>query len=118
MWAQLPFDIKISSHIFQKPILKIQKERYKRIIYQDAMWGKVYCRSETQNREIIEDVIMKAGMTISKDKCELNSNKVSYLGYQMPKNGISLDKGITKKIEMSCPKNKQDVEFFWWLTNL
>ena len=57
-------------------------------------------------------------MTINKDKCELNSDKVSYLGYQILKDGISPDERLAKKIaEISTLRNKKELESFWGLTN-
>ena len=37
-------------------------------------------------------------MTINRDKCKLNSNKISYLGYHISKEGISPDDKLIKNI--------------------
>ena len=60
----------------------------------------------------------EAKMSINKDKCELNCDKVSYLGYQILKDGISPNERLTSKIaEMSTPKNTKELESSLRLTN-
>ena len=52
-------------------------------------------------------------MTIKKNKCEQNCDKVSNLGYQISKDGILPDERLAKKIaEMSILKNKKELESF------
>ncbi len=52
----------------------------------------------------------KAGMTINKDKCSFDCKKISYLGYQILKEGISPDERLTKKItEIATPTNKKEL---------
>ena len=52
----------------------------------------------------------KAGMTINKNKCKLNCDKISYLGYQISKDSISPDERLTKKI---AERNKKESESFF-----
>ena len=57
-------------------------------------------------------------MTINKDKYELNCDKVSYFGYQISKDGISLDEikiAIKKKAEKFTPGNQKEFKSFWEL---
>ena len=56
---------------------------------------------------------------INSDKCELNCDKISYLGYQISKEGIVPDNKLINKIwEISTPKNKKELKSFLELTNL
>lgn len=57
-------------------------------------------------------------MTINKNKCSFDCKNISYLGYQILKEGISPDEILTKKItEISPPINKKELESFWGLIN-
>ena len=58
-------------------------------------------------------------MSINQDKCKFNFDVINYLGFQMTKQGISLDTNLLKKIEQSSlpPQIKKDLESFWGLAN-
>ena len=57
-------------------------------------------------------------MTINRDKCKLDCEKISYLGYQISREGISPDKRLTNKIvKMEKPTNKKELESFLRLIN-
>lgn len=62
--------------------------------------------------------LKKAGMTVNKDKCNFDCKKISYLGYQISKGGISPNDRLTKKItEIVAPTNKKELESFLGLIN-
>ena len=49
-------------------------------------------------------------MTINRDKYKLNSEKLSYLGYQILREGISPDERLTNKIaKMEVPMKKERI---------
>ena len=55
-------------------------------------------------------------MTINRDKCKLDCEKISYLGYQISREGISSEKRLTNKIaKMEKPMNKKELESIWGL---
>ena len=57
-------------------------------------------------------------MTIDRDKYELDSEKISYQGYQISREGISPDQKLTNKIaKMEKPTNKKELESFLGLIN-
>ena len=57
-------------------------------------------------------------MTINRDKCKLDSEKIPYLGFQISREGISPDKRLTNKIsKMGEPTNKKELESFLGLIN-
>ena len=57
-------------------------------------------------------------MTINRDKCKLDCEKISYLGYQISREGISPDERLTNKIaKMEKPKNKKELESFLGIIN-
>ena len=52
-------------------------------------------------------------MTINRDECKLDCEKISYLGYQLSREGISPDERLTNKIvKMEKPTNKKELESF------
>ena len=79
------------------------------MIYEDNIGVGVSTKEELKHEiEQILKNLTQVGMTINKEKCEINCNKVSYLEYQIAKAGISLNERLTKKIaEMSTPRNKK-----------
>ena len=57
-------------------------------------------------------------MTINRDKCKLDSEKIPYLGFQISREGISPDERLTNKIaKMEEPTNKKELESFLGLIN-
>ena len=57
-------------------------------------------------------------MTINRDKYKLDCEKISYLGYQISREGISPDERLTNKItKMEKPTNKKELEPFLGLIN-
>ena len=54
----------------------------------------------------------------NKDKCKVDCEKISYLGYQISSEVISPDKRLTNKIvKMEKPINKKELESFLELIN-
>ena len=88
------------------------------MIHQDFLYLAAPTKEELrrQTKQILKK-LSEAGVTIKKDKCELNCDELSYLGYQISKDGISLDERLTKKIaEISTRRNKEKLESFFELT--
>ena len=57
-------------------------------------------------------------MIIDRDKFKLLSEKISYLGYQISREGISSDERLTNKIEkMEKTTHKKELESFLSLIN-
>ena len=119
-WTRLPFGVKTSSHIFQRTIEGILLGKIKNmVIYQDDICVGASTKEELKYKVVqILKKLSEVGMTINEDKCELMCEKISYLGYQISKDGISPDDRLTKKIaEISTPTNKKELESFLGLTN-
>ena len=74
----------------------------------------LYTKKELKSKT--EQVLWKlkqAGMTINREKCKLDSKKISYLGYQISREGISPDERLANKIvKMEKPTNKKELESF------
>ena len=62
--------------------------------------------------------LKQAGLTINRDKCKLDCEKISYPGYQISSEEISPDKRLTNKIaKMEKSMNKKELESFLGLIN-
>ena len=112
----LPFGIKTASHIFQRAIEKILLGKVDNIImYQDDICLVEELKSKTEQ---VLQRLKQAGMTIDGDKCKLDYEKISYLGYQISREGISPEEMLTNKIaKMQKPMNKKELESFFGLIN-
>ena len=112
-WSHLLFGIKTVNHIFQRATEKILLGKVDNIIiHQDNICLGSCTRKELKNKtEQVLQGLKQAGMTINREKCKLDSKKISYLGYQISREGISLDKRLTNKIaKMEKPMNKKELE--------
>ena len=57
-------------------------------------------------------------MKINRDKCKLNCEKISYLGYRISRERISPDEKPTNEIaKIEKPMNKKELEFFIGIIN-
>ena len=57
-------------------------------------------------------------MTVNRDKCKLDREKISHLGYQISREGMCPDERLINKIaKMENPTNKKDLESFLGLIN-
>ena len=84
------------------------------MIYKNDKYVGAYTKEERRNkREKIFLKLSKVGETINNDKCELNCDMVSYLGYQISEDGISPEERLNQKMaEMSTPRNIKNLQFF------
>ena len=117
-WSRLPFGIKTASHIFQKAIEKILFDKII-IRYQEDLCLRACNREELKSKtERVLRKLKQAGMTMNRDKCELDSEKISDLGYQISGEGISPDEYLTNEIaKMEKPTNKKELESILGLIN-
>ena len=89
------------------------------IIYQDDICLEAHTREELKSKtEQVQRRLKQESMTINRDKCKLDNEKISSLGYQISREGISPDERLTNKIaKMEKPTNKKELEFFLGLIN-
>ena len=89
------------------------------IIYQDDICLSAGTREELKSkREQVLQRLKQAGMTLNRDKSKLGCERISYLGYQISREGISPNKRLTNKIaKMEKLKNKKELESFLGLIN-
>ena len=89
------------------------------IIYQDDICLGVCTREELKSKtEQVLQRLKQADMTINRDKCKLDCEKILYLGYQISREGISPNERLTNKIaKMVKLTNKKELESFLGLIN-
>ena len=90
-WSCLPFGIKTASYVFQRAIEKILLGKVDNIIiYQDDICLKDRTREELKSKtEQVLRRLKQAGMTLDRDKYKSDCKKISFLGYQISREGIS-----------------------------
>ena len=88
-------------------------------IYQDDICLAARTREELKNKtEQVLRRLKHEGMIINRDKYKLDCEKISYLGYQISREGISPDERRTNKIaKTEKPTNKKELESFLELIN-
>ena len=113
-WSRLPFGIKTASYIFRRAIEKISSRNVDNIIiYQDIFLGACTREELKSKTERVLRRLKQAGMTINRDKCKLECEKIFYQGYQISRVGISPDERLTSKIpKMEKPTKKKELESF------
>ena len=84
-WSNLAFQIKTASHVFQRAIEKIFLGKMDNIIiYQDDICLGAHTREEVKSKtEQVLWRLKQAGMTINRNNCKLDCEKISYLVYQI-----------------------------------
>ena len=80
--------------------------------YQDYICLGARTREEFKSKtEQVLRRLKQAGMTINSDKCKLHWEKISYLGYRIPREGISPDERLTNKTaKIEKPTNKKELK--------
>ena len=80
------------------------------IIYQDDIYLGARTREELKSKtEQVLRSLKQAGMTINKDQSKLDCEKISYLGYQISREGTSPDERLTKKTaKMEKPRTRKN----------
>ena len=69
------------------------------MIYHDDICLGACTREELKSKtEHVLQRLKQAGMTINRDKCKLDCEKISHSGYQISREGISPDERLTNKI--------------------
>ena len=119
-WDGLACRSETASHIFQRAIEKILFGKEENIlIYQDDICLVARISEELKSKiEHVLEILKQAGMTINREKCKLDREKISDLRYQISREGISPYKRLTNKIaKMEKPTNKKELEIFLGLIN-
>ena len=74
--------------------------------------------SHQSKTEQVLQRLKEADMTINREKCKSDSEKIYYLGYQISREGISPDERLTNKIaKMEKPTNKKKMGSLLGLIN-
>lgn len=118
-YKRLPMGLKSSSSIFQKAMENTLAEFDKIIIYQDdiLIGGDNQSHLDDRVKRVLE-VLKNKGMTLNLSKSILKSDKISFLGYQIDKGGITPDPTLVNKIlSVKKPQDRKELQSFLGLAN-
>ena len=116
---RLQMGMRNSSSIFQRCIEQITKGLEGLIIYQDDILIAAKTKSELENRvKNLKSRLDEWDVTINMKKSIEYAEKITFLGYEISKEGIYPDKRLTNKItSIEAPTNKKELESFIGLIN-
>ena len=81
-WCHLPFGIKTAGHIFQSHWENLKKNGQDDNISRQYMPRSPHQKELKSKTEQVLQNLKRTGMTINRDICKLDSEKLSYQGYQ------------------------------------
>ncbi|GFX01832.1 retrovirus-related Pol polyprotein from transposon opus [Trichonephila clavipes] len=115
-FKRMPFGLLEAAPNFQKKtdiILKLEIGRFVSVNMNGVI---ISCPSFTHHVEHLREVfrlLQEAGLTLNKEKCKFDCDKLKYLGLIISKDGITMDEGNVKAmVEMRPPKNSKEVSKF------
>ncbi|CAC5416418.1 unnamed protein product [Mytilus coruscus] len=118
-YKRLNFDISSASEIFQETIRSvIQNVQNTTNISDDII---IYGKSQEEHDQALDDTLQalqRNGLTVNKDKCEFNKNKVTFFGVVFSKAGISPDpKKVQAVKDAEAPTTVPELRSFLGMTN-
>lgn len=117
--TRLPFGVKPAAAIFQKTIENILRGISNVVNYLDDII--ITGRNLEDHVKTIELVLSKlesVGLRLNSEKCEFFKHKVSYLGFNINRDGLSLNKDrISSVLDAPVPKNVSEVRAFVGMLN-
>ena len=71
-----------------------------------------------KNLETVLSCLLKAGLTLNKEKCVFSQDQITFVGHHVGKNGITADPGkIDALHNMKEPSNVSEVRRFLGMAN-
>lgn len=117
--TRLPFGVKPAASIFQKTIECLISEFKNVFTYQDdiVVTGSNFSDHLDLLRKVLNK-IQEAGLKLNINKCEFFKDKISYLGFNIDKNGLSKNKERTKSfLDSPIPTNVSELKAFIGVVN-
>lgn len=117
--TRLPFGVKTAAAIFQKTLEGLLSQFDNVFCYQDdiVVTGKNF----SEHLKTLKQVLLKlqaAGLRLNVTKCEFFKDKISYLGFDIDKNGISKNKDRIKSVlNAPRPSNISELRAFIGMAN-
>ncbi|GBL72885.1 Transposon Tf2-6 polyprotein [Araneus ventricosus] len=113
-FCRLLYGLTSSPDVYQKAIENIINGINRILIYSDdiLVYGKAREKHDAKLKSVL-DRARKHGLKLSKDKSKIIVESAKYLGFDLSKNGQSINEDkIQALIEYETPKNKAELQIF------
>lgn len=117
--TRLPFGVKPAASIFQKTIENVLRGIPNVINYLDdiIITGQDF-EGHIKTIEVVLTKLESVGLKLNGTKCEFFKDKVSYLGFNIDRTGLSMNKErISSVLEAPVPENVSEVRAFVGMLN-
>lgn len=118
-FKRLPFGINSAPEHFQRVMADVIEGLDGVICHIDDLlvWGKDQEQHDTRLHALLEK-LLRAGVTLNKEKCELSKSEVVFLGHVITTSGIRPDPEKTQAIrDMKEPTNVSELRSFLGMVN-
>ena len=115
-YKRMPFGVVNAPSVFSMVMSEILRgiNWIHALVYVDDIM--VFSRSLEEHQQHLQDVfdrLKEAGLKLKPSKCHFTDKKVTYLGHNFSKEGVSVDTSKTKCVaSFPIPKNRTDVRSF------
>ncbi|XP_055307289.1 uncharacterized protein K02A2.6-like [Sitodiplosis mosellana] len=116
---RLPFGVKIAASIFQKTMESLLSQFANVFCFQDdiVVTGNNFAGHLSTLRKVLTK-LQEAGLRLNVGKCKFFQSKISYLGFDVDKNGLSKNQERTKSvIDSPQPTNVSELRAFIGMVN-
>ena len=119
-YNRLPFGITSGPEFFQEKIYGLLKG----ISGVECLMDDIIVYGENQeehdkNLETVLSCLLKAGLTLNKEKCVFSQDQINFVGHRVGKDGITADPDkVEALLNMKEPTNVSEIRrFLEWLTS-
>ena len=113
-WTRLPFGLKTSSEIFQRKLMTAIADLEGVICVADDI--VVHAENDEVHDQRLKNLLQRCrevGIRLNKEKSQLRTNEMIYLGHKITSNGVEPDPQKIQAItNMPAPTNKAEVRTF------
>ena len=117
-YKRLPFGISSGPEFFQREVSKILSGLNVVCLMDDIV---VYGRNEQEHNSRLRetlDKLLKAGISLNKEKCQWNKDSVKFLGQRIGKDGVTADTDKVAAIkDMPAPQDIHELRRFLGMVN-
>ena len=119
-FTRLPLGIHFAPAIWQKTIEQIVSGIDGVVVYFDDILiaGRSQAEHDARLRQVLQR-FLKAGLRLKRNKCELNRDRVSYLGFVVSDKGLHPDQAkVSGIVKAPRPSDVPRLQSFLWLVNI
>ena len=118
-FCKMPFGISAAPEFFQRQMMRILEGIRGVVCMMDDVL--VFGRDQREHDDILKIVLKRmrrAGLTLNREKCEFNRDRIKFLGHVISGRGIEADPDKVKAItEMPRPQSKKELKSFLGMVN-